>query len=63
MSSGGETILYSEEAAAMPDWPTCRFTGEQYQQLVGTGNLGEDARAELLEGWPPPASPNAGLSI
>jgi hypothetical protein len=36
---------------AVPPWPVCRFTVDEYHKMIETGVLNENHRAELIHGW------------
>ena len=37
--------------AAFPPLPVCRFTVDQYEEMIRAGIITEDDPIELLDGW------------
>jgi Uma2 family endonuclease len=46
-----------DQRAAIPPFPVCQFTVDEYHRMIAAGILGEDDRVELLKGWIVPLIP------
>jgi Uma2 family endonuclease len=51
MATIAETSANFSQKAAFPPEPVCRFSIEQYEEMIRSGIIREDDPVELLDGW------------